>query len=137
MKIIAALYFATFTLKKFWNLIAPETKSWFFPLWQRKNKTDNTYAEKIALARLRSLVQFFRHIIYKGICRLSPLDSRLFTTLHYTSFQSAPFTISRLAAALTVMIDNPFTAIADCQPSICLSRSCPATILKRWKRKPL
>jgi len=57
--------------------------------------------------------------------RLIPLDSRLFTTLHYTSFQSAPFTIGRLAVALTVMIDNLLTAIADCQPSICLSRLLP------------
>jgi hypothetical protein len=82
----------------------------FFRYGRGKPKADNTYAEKIALARLRSLVQFFRHIIDKGFYRLSPLDSPLASQA------------SRLAAALPVMIDNPLTAIADVQPSDSLSR---------------
>ena len=50
----------------------------YFRYGRGKPKADNTYAEKIALARLRSLAQFFRHIIYKGFNRLSPLDSLTF-----------------------------------------------------------
>jgi len=81
-----------------------------FRYGREKPKADNTYAEKIALARLRSLVQFFRHRIDNGIYLVSPLDSPLASQA------------SRLAAALPVMIDSPLTAIAVGQPSDSLSR---------------
>jgi len=85
-----------------------------------KPKADNTNAEKIALARLRSLVQFFLHVIDNSFYRLSPLDSPLASQA------------SRLATALPVMIDNLLTAIADGQPS-----DAKAAFMRRYNKFPL
>jgi len=84
----------------------------YFRYGRGKPKADNTYAEKIASVRCALSTQFFRHIIYKGFYRLSPLDSLTF----------APLRFGRLAAALKVMIDSPLTAIADCLSSDGFSR---------------
>jgi len=75
----------------------------FFRYGRGKPKADNTYAEKIAFVRYALFTQFFRHIIYKGFYRLSPLDSLTFTSLRF----------GRLAAVLPVMNDSSLTAIAD------------------------
>jgi len=55
----------------------------YFRYGRGNQKANNTYAEKIVLARLRSLTQFFRHKIDNSFYRLSPLDSLTFTSLRF------------------------------------------------------
>jgi len=90
-----------------------------------KPKVNNTYAEKIAFVRCALSTQFFRHIIYKGFNRLSPLDSLTF----------APLRFGRLAAALPVMIDSPLAAITDWKQGDSVSRLLHRHNFEKWKGK--
>jgi len=127
------------SLLRNWNIIK-SFETWYlvkqilcyFRYGRGKPKADNTYAEKIAFVRCALSTQFFRHIIYKGFYRLSPLDS-----LTFTPRKPSVWRFGRLAAVLWVMIDSPLTAITDCFCRVSISRLLHRHNFEKWKGKTL